>query len=240
MNHPLENYRKIAEANFIFQVEEKFYSDCYAELSLGLYVDIERDKNRMRVTGVDISGNDFSEYVSFSSYFISNYNKLEVETRSIIDGIILSHLEESKQELFIRNIIAELQVLQIAISKSSLDSNHEVYKSILFDKVNLFSQMLNEIYLTPKNISTPKIQWLGKTNILATLFYDLWKGQDKGKQPSTKQLINANKKDLEALLINNFFDEKGKQLTENTISDYLNSSKPEKRAKKGVRIELNY
>src|SRR5205085_1598803 len=128
MNHPLENYRKIAEPNFIFQTEEKFYSDYYAELSSGVYVDIERDKNRMRVTGVDISGNDFSEYVSFSFYFISNYNKLEIETRSIIDKIVLSHLEENKQELFIRNIIAELQALQTTINKLSVEPKYEIYK----------------------------------------------------------------------------------------------------------------
>lgn len=238
MNHPLENYRLIAEPNFIIKMEEKFYTDYYAELSTGLYVDLERDKDRMKVSGVDLEGNNFGSYITLSSYFLSEYNKLEKQSRLNIDRIVLSHLEENKQELFIRNIIAELQVLQVAISKSPLDSKNEVYRSILLDKVNLFSESLNEIYLTPPTASTPKIQWLGKTNVLATLFYDLWQGQDKGKAPSTKPLIKAQKKDLEALLINNFLDEKGKPLTESTISDYLNTSKPEKRAKEGIRIEL--
>lgn len=84
-----------------------------------------------------------------------------------------------------------------------------------------------------------KIQWLGKTNVLATLLYDLWKGQDKGKGKAvTSPLIKADKKDLEKLLIENFIDSKGEPLTIATISDYLNTSKPEKRAKIGSRIEL--
>ena len=92
---------------------------------------------------------------------------------------------------------------------------------------------------SPINASYPKIQWLGKTNVLVTLIYDLWQGQNKGKDiPSTPPQIIAQKKDLEALLINNFIDSKGKPLTQSVISDYLNTSKPEKRAKKGVRIEL--
>lgn len=85
----------------------------------------------------------------------------------------------------------------------------------------------------------PKIQWLGKTNVLVTLIYDLWKGQDKGKnKPSTPSLLKADKKDLEKLLTENFLDSKGNPLTIATVSDYLNTSKPEKRAKEGVRIEV--
>lgn len=84
-----------------------------------------------------------------------------------------------------------------------------------------------------------KIQWLGKTNVLATLLYDLWKGQEKGKgKPNTPPMLKADKKDIERLLIENFIDSKGEPLTVSTISDYLNTSKPEKRAKIGTRIEL--
>jgi hypothetical protein len=240
MAHPLENYRVIVKPDFIFQMEQKFYSDHYAELSKGLYVEIEKDSDRMYVTGVDLEGNDFDGHITFSSYFLSEYNKLEKESRSEIDNALFTLLEEAKQQVFIRNIIAELQVLQVAMAKLSVEPRQEVYKAILLDKVNMFSEILTNIYLTSQKTGAPKIQWLGKTNILATLFYDLWQGQEKFKEPSTRSLIKAQKKDLEALLINNFLDEKGKPLTESTISDYLNSSKPEKRAKEDIRIELTY
>jgi hypothetical protein len=85
----------------------------------------------------------------------------------------------------------------------------------------------------------PKLRWLGKTNVLAGLFYDLWQGQEKERgAPRTKRLIEADKKDLVAFLINNFTNSKGEPLSEGTIDDYLNSSKPEKRPKEKVRIEI--
>jgi len=135
-----------------------------------------------------------------------------------------------------------LQVLQTAIEKNSLPAKFELYKPILIDKIFHLSQTLYEIYLTSQSLPTPKIQWLGKTNVLATLIYDLWKGQEKGKAKDkrrTPSLIKAEKKDLEALLINNFIDARGKPLSESTISDYLNTSKPETRVNSGIRIELN-
>ena len=240
MKHPLEKYRSIANSNFTLEIEETFYSSYYNELNTGLYVEIDKENDRIKVTGVDLEGKDFSEYISFSFYFLTEYNKLETDTRSNIDKIILENLDEKKQEVFLKGIVAELQVLQNAILQMSFTPKYEVYKSILLDKINLFSFNLSEIYLSNPTLSTPKIQWLGKTNVLATLIFDLWKGQDKAKQPSTKPLIKAQKKDLEALLINNFIDVKGQPLTESTISDYLNDSKPTKRAKSGVRIELIY
>jgi hypothetical protein len=89
-------------------------------------------------------------------------------------------------------------------------------------------------------VAVPKIQWLGKTNVLATLFYDLLKGQEKGKGIETSPLLKAEKQDIVNLLVNNFLDSKGNPLSEVTISHYLNKSKIETRAKIGSRIELNH
>lgn len=243
MAHPLENYRAIANKNFISKIEGNFYTEYASELARGLYVDIDKENNRLVVTGHDMYTNEgFSEHITFSSYFIEEYNKLEKEVRLRIDEAVLTYLDLKKQETFIKGVIAELQVLQIAIEKNSLAAKFELYKPILIDKILNLSQTLNEIYLTSQSSSTPKIQWLGKTNVLATLIYDLWKGQDKIKRASTKPMIKADKKDLEQLLINNFIDSKGKPLTISTVSDYLNTSKDKasKRARIGVRIELEY
>lgn len=243
MAHPLENYRAIANKNFIKQKELSFYTEYASSLSNGLYVDIDKENNRLLVTGHDMYTNEgFSDHITFSSYFIDEYNKLEKEVRLRIDETVLTYLDVKKQETFIKGIVAELQVLQTAIEKNSLPAKVELYKPILLDKVSHLIQTFNEIYLTPQSSSTPKIQWLDKTNVLATLIYDLWKGQDKVKRASTRPMIKADKKDLEQLLINNFIDSKGKPLTISTISDYLNTSKDKaaKRARIGVRIELEY
>lgn len=240
MAHPLESYRTIAKPDFIVHVEEKFYTTYHDELINGLHVEIDRTHSRMYLTGVDLDGNNFEGYTTLSSYVLKEYDKLEKGSLSHIEIEIMSRLDENKQKVFIKNIVAELHVLQTSIEKNYFEARYDTYKSILSDKVSQFIQALTQVYLSDRSSSSPKIQWLGKTNVLVTLIYDLWQGQDKIKEPSTRPIIKALKKDLEALLINNFLDEKGKPLTESTISDYLNSSKPEKRAKKGLRIELSY
>lgn len=243
MNHPLEKYILIAEDNFISRLEDKFYTTYCQELEKGLYISIEKENSRIKYSGVDMDGNDFGGYLTFSHYFITEYNKLETETRSNIDDFLFELLDEPKQRLFIKNTIAKLQELQNAIAKISTQTKYEACKAILLDKLSAFIQILQDTHYQGKQQSSNsilKIQWLGKTNVLATLIYDLWKGQDKIKQPSTKPLLKADKKDLEQLLINNFIDSKGNPLTISTVSDYLNKSKPGKRAKKGIRIELEY
>lgn len=243
MAHPLENYRAIANKSYIGRIEGNFYTEYVSELEKGVYVDIDKENNRLLVTGHDMYANEgFSSHVTFSYYLIEEYNKLEKEVRLRIDEAVLTYLDFKKQETFIKGIVAELQVLQITIEKNSLPAKSEFYKPILIDKVYHLIQTLTEIYLTSERLSTPKIQWLGKTNVLATLIYELWKGQDKVKSATTKPLIKAEKRDSEQLLLNNFIDSKGKPLTISTVSDYLNTNKDKalKRARIGVRIELEY
>lgn len=89
--------------------------------------------------------------------------------------------------------------------------------------------------------SALKIQWLGPTNLLTTLIYDLWQGQDKGsRKERTRALIKTTKGDLMKLLMGNFIDVEGNSLKDSTLSDYLSTSenKSNSKAKIGARIEL--
>jgi hypothetical protein len=249
MVHPLENYRIIASPNFIQQMEYKFYDGHFAKLEKdGLHVFKEEDKNRIMVMGVDLEGNGFGEYISFSSFFLSEYNSLEKESRLEVDKTILAHLQEDKQQVFVKAIIAELQVLQDAISKLELEPKHEVYKSILLDKVIAFSKLIENIYL-PQNqklaVSTPtqptkKLRWMGNTNILTTLFYDLINGIESAKIP---RLIDADAPEIEAFIITNFIDKDGNDFPpKSTINTNLKPNKQQtKRAANGKAIDLgNY
>jgi hypothetical protein len=58
-------------------------------------------------------------------------------------------------------------------------------------------------------------------------------GQDKG--PS---LIDSTQEDLKNFLVNNFLDADGKELSVGTVNTYIRPDRPEKRAKRGDRIEL--
>lgn len=246
MEHPLENYRSIAEPNFIGRKENSFYTEYALSLSNGLYVEIDKENSRLLVSGHDMYTNDsFSDNIAFSSYFIDEYNKLEKEVRSRIDEIILFHLDEMKQETFVKGIIAELEVLRIAITKLSVEPKHDAYKSILLDKVTSFSSLLQDIFQFKKQETkspTPKIQWLEATNLLTTLFYDLLNGQKKSKKGSinTKPFIRAKNADIEKLIIDNFLDSDGKPFSSSTIKTYLNNSRPETRVAEGGRIEIEF
>ncbi len=78
-----------------------------------------------------------------------------------------------------------------------------------------------------------KIKWLGKINVLTTFFYDTVNGQDK-EMP----LIEASLDDIESLILNNFLDADGKELSKDTIHTNLRYDKFDKKAKIGDRIEL--
>ena len=107
----------------------------------------------------------------------------------------------------------------------------EVYDN--FKHNYLITSNENKVTTKTQNTSTRKIKWLGKINVLTTLFYDLLHGQDK-----ERPLIESSLDDIEALILNNFLDADGKELSKDTIHTILRSDKYDKRAKKGDRIEI--
>lgn len=193
----------------------------------GIYSDAKDEKQRIK------------HYSSFSANEV-------VENLKGIERLVEAEKTEEAQKQVVKGAISKIDFYLAKLSKSKIITEH--YSFFITDLQQLKEDIILKFsYLMPEQNtvvqantkSIPKIQWLGKTNVLATLLYDLWQGQDKGsKAPSSKPLIKAQKKDLEQLLVDNFIDAKGKPLTIATISDYLNTSKPEKRAKKGTRIEL--
>lgn len=110
-------------------------------------------------------------------------------------------------------------------------------------KVNDFSLLITDNSIKETNLQAsnksisevvfPKFQWMGKTNILVTLFYDLLNGQDN-REP----LLQADKNELKKFLLANFLDADGNILSESTITTIFTPSKEDKRSNKGDRIEL--
>ncbi|MEP7371939.1 MAG: hypothetical protein ABI675_01040 [Chitinophagaceae bacterium] len=175
------------------------------------------------------------------NFIVECYDIREKLDLEVIQEEVLKILDDQKIRIYMKYILSNIRQIIKKIQSLKLNENLLPYQILIVEKLQTCIEHLKQTYLevgqTDNNI-TPKLQWLGKTNVLTTLIYELWQGQEKGKQTSTKPLIKAQKKDLEALLINNFLDSKGKPLSFSTITHYLNTSKPETRAKKGVRIEL--
>ena len=140
--HPLENYRAIAEFNFFSKVEERFYTIYYNELISSLHIEVEKDRSRMYVNGTDINGNAFDGYVTLTSYLLKEYDKLEKEARSNIDELILTILDEGKQNVFVKNIIKEVQEIQHVINGFSTKPNYAEYKTLLIRELTRFIELL--------------------------------------------------------------------------------------------------
>ncbi len=245
MNHPLQNYRAIAKASYIANLEDRFFTEYYNYLLGGLHVEKDEENSLLRVSGFDLYNRGFQSNKTLSSYLIDEYNKLEEEAQTIIDENVLSLLDENKQGELIKNIRTELQVLYDNIKEVKLETKHEVYRPILLNQVDSFNKLLYALYQSKKrnaNSSAPKIQWLEATNILTTLFYELLNGQKKTRKgaTNTKPFIKAKVTDIERLLIDNFLDSDGKSLSPGTIKTYLNNSRPETRVSEGGRIELDF
>jgi len=246
MIHPLRNYRSIAKANYISNLEDKFFTEYYNYLLGGLNVEKDEENSLLRINGFDLYNRGFQSTKTLSSYLIEECNKLEEDARTLIDEIVLSLLDDQKQREFIKNISTELQVLYDAIKEVELQAKNEIYRPILLNQVDSFNKLLHALYQPKKQNSgnaIPKIQWLESTNLLTTLFYELLNGQKKAKQKgvsNTKPFIRAKTTDIEKLLIDNFLDSDGKPLSPTTIKTYLNNSRPETRVDFPGRIELDF
>jgi hypothetical protein len=162
-----------------------------------------------------------------------------------IDKTVLALLDDKKKEYYLKttlNTITHLE--QLLYQRDDLKKYTSIEDTLIAIKESIIAKYnlpVHESSIVDAKKANPKIQWLGKTNILTTLLFDLWQGQSKGsKKAQTKPLIKAQKKDLMDLLLNNFIDADGNPLKESTISDYLNTSeeKSTSKAKLGVRIEL--
>ena len=84
-----------------------------------------------------------------------------------------------------------------------------------------------------KKLTPAKIQWLGQVNVLGTLFYHLLKGQDGGPP-----YIAGSVEQVKRMLVDNFVDSEGHELSKGTLDTILMPSRAEKRANVGDRIEF--
>jgi hypothetical protein len=245
MVHPLRTYRAIAKPNFIANLEDKFFTEYYNYLLSGFDVEKDEENGILRISGFDLYNRGIQGDKTFSSYLIDECNKMEEDARKIIDETILTFICDKKKADFVNTILTELQVLYDGIKELKLKKKYEILRPILLNQIDSFSKLLNALYKPQKQQAynlAPKIQWLETTNLLTTLFYDLLNGQKKAKKgaKNTRPFIKAKTTDIEKLLIENFLDSEGKELSPETIKTYLNNSRPETRVREGGRIELEF
>ena len=208
--------------------------ELYTDFQLELYADYGQvDLNKI---GIDINpkGRDFINYLKSSS------RKLK---ESFFLAIFEDVIKTSDKPYFIEKQIKKIEriIERIKIKypyyEFFAEDLEELTKDLQHEPASLNPLQVQDNHEMGSDINAnkhfPKIKWKGKTNVLVTLFYDLLNGQD-----NKEQLIEAQKKDIKNLLIQNFTDADGNPFSESTIDTILSTTKTDKRANKGDRIEL--
>ena len=219
----------INDGLLINSIRDKFYYSYSDDLVL------ERDKEREYIRIMhpfDSESDSIIRY--FHGYLKEACNEGMHSCLKQVEVDILHVGDSTKERNYLKKIVDEIDLL---VSKKNNRNDLEKYPFIVTILESTKEYIQSHHGLTKKDspippLQTPlKIQWLGKTNVLTTLFYDLLNGQDKGDP-----YIHANKKDVMQFLIDNFLDKNGDELSESTVQSYFD--KQEKKAKIGDRIEL--
>jgi len=238
-----EKYNKLLNADGLSSEYEEFYEG-----------GISQTKN---VDGKEVKiylyPNDYGQLLDLDSYILmsANYYAQNIfdDTENLLENTPKEDLSTLvlKYHFYLRKIITEFES---NISIKQLKTFYERLIDILPKIDELFAMYFkihelkyhsilskddpsDTIDMNYNRESFSRIKWLAKTNILTTLFYDLMNGQDRNES-----IIEATKKDIIDLIVNNFVDSDGSQFSKHTIETNLRDSTPEKKAKRGDRIEL--
>jgi hypothetical protein len=226
--YPLRFFTDLEDHSILVRLQEDFYTT-------GLATQGDVDRKEEVITGyVWFHGDEEMTY--FNITFSKHLQKILIDERKkaidAIDYDIYSMSKETKEaSLFLKNIYTVLNDLMI---KSRSPDSHLYKYSVVYDELFDLKQSLVDRYqildskvhakpgeLISTNIQ-PKMQWLGQTNQLTTLFFDLMNGfPEKGMKP----LLKANKEQVEHLIVTNFLNKEGKSFEyKSTVDKYLDES----------------
>lgn len=105
---------------------------------------------------------------------------------------------------------------------------------LLIDIPNKYSYLTNYTEEKSKNKPAEKIKWLENINLLATFFYDLKNGQEKGhgiKKTKTKPYIDAQINTIVQLIVDNFEKPNGEKFSAANLINILSTSKSKEKDK---------
>lgn len=182
--------------------------------------------------------------VVFSSYL---ENKVDEELYNALDSVdnrLLEIDDERKQVLYLKTLFRTLNSLILYAEELEHISKYTfiagaltALKNELMDKYDVKddTNAQKHINLSTAPQSTYKLQWMGKSKVLITLFYDLYSNVENGGEP----LIKATKDQLKNFLLNNFIEKDGQSLSASSIDTLLTPSKEDKRALKDDRIDTS-
>ncbi|SEW35733.1 hypothetical protein SAMN05428988_4382 [Chitinophaga sp. YR573] len=184
------------------------------------------------------------EIVTFAGQLEIKINDEMFNVIDQIDNVILLFDDEKKQVLYLKTLFKTLNSLILYAEKLEHINKYIFIANALKDlKAELADKYsVQDDTIAQKNINLPsspqsshKLQWMGKSKVLISLFYDLYSNVENGGEP----LIKATKEQVKNFLLNNFLEKDGQPLSASSIDTILTPSKEDKRALKDDRIDTS-
>lgn len=247
MSDSLRFFKGFSDGSFFINVKERFTE--YYEFCERYYEEGWHDKKKKTTFFSKAVPERFSQHAnkvevkSDTNYTEECYYLRELAFLNEVEHTIQGLLGEAKITDYVKILVNKIQLLIDQIEEVKYDGGLQQIKNTIVLKLTLLNKQLTDSYLGNGNhINTnPKIRWKTDLKVLTTLFFELLHGQEKGRgnnRFTTPSFIEAEKKDLQELLLNNFLDSEGNPLKPHTINDYLNKSKKNTRSPEGERLEF--
>ncbi|WP_126244373.1 hypothetical protein [Chitinophaga rhizosphaerae] len=243
MQHPLQYFKDLILRNHIAKERMKFLLG--AEFAPVLNRDFQNDTIEYASTNaVDENSQANVEKISFTQILEERVAGGMINALDLIDNAILGIDDEKKQILYLKTIYKTLNPLILYAERLDYVNKYifianclKDLKAELIDKYNVpdDTEAPKKLNLSSSPQSSHKLQWMGKSKVLITLFYDLYSNVENGGEP----LIKATKEQIKNFLLNNFIEKDGQPLSPSSIDTLLTPSKEDKRALKGDRINTS-
>lgn len=241
--HPLQYFKDLILRNSIANERLKFMMG--AEFAPVINRDFQNDTIEYASTNALDEGSQAKiEKIIFTEILEEKVAGGMINALDFIDNAILAIDDEKKQTLYLKTIYKTLNSLILYAERLDYVNKYifianclKDLKAELLDKYNVpdDTEAPKQINLSSSPQSSHKLQWMGKSKVLITLFYDLYSNVENGGEP----LIKATKDQVKNFLLNNFIEKDGQPLSPSSIDTLLTPSKEDKRALKGDRIDTS-
>lgn len=231
-------YPKLLKFNSIKEFEE-YYNELWEEADEETQIERDIYIERSPIEkGVHTDPYDESARIQF----IKASLQISLLAPNIANAIDEKDSFELQKAMF-NNCISEIDLLNSQLQEKSflLSKYPFIDEELSLLRENLFilcGHLTNRVTV----FQSHQIKWLGQTNTLAMLFYDLWKGQPKDINGTSKELdpiIDAKSaRVIQEFIASNFTDKDGKKWEADDFKDYFGKSDKRERVQK--RIQLRY
>jgi len=235
--HPLKFFIEFVELKPLEACEEEFYE--------GAIQEYQSPESRRQGYIIDLKVNSDGGESEFKLYFKDVLANKFLEQKSLA----IQAIENELMGMVDMNSLKVKLAVLLASTTSLIDKMNAYRETARFPFLSeTFNQLRDELDTKARQLgfgakpaskqpdksdSVIKLQWLGQLNILGTLFYDLRKGQDGGSP-----YLSGSVEDVKRVVIKNFIDSEGNDLSKATLDTIFMPSRSEKRANIGDRIEL--